>query len=65
MWCLRTGRTCVLTAVGFCVGYIPQYIAIHRTRKAGGFSMLVSFALITANTIRIYFWCVFDDATPV
>lgn len=39
-----------------CAGYIPQYLKIRRSKNAEGFSTLVSFALITSNTIRLFFW---------
>lgn len=38
-------------------GYIPQMQKIRSTRNADGFSTVVSLILITANTIRIFFWC--------
>jgi solute carrier family 66, member 2 len=41
---------------GGVVPYIPQYAEIRRTENAEGFSLLVCFALLIANTLRILFW---------
>lgn len=43
---------------GGVVPYIPQYIEIHKTQNADGFSNYVCFVLLLANTLRIVFWYV-------
>ena len=42
--------------VGAIVGYVPQYRTIQTTRNAEGFSTLVSVILISANTMKLFFW---------
>ena len=37
-------------------GYIPQYLSMRKTRSVEGFSPLVSFILLIANMLRIFFW---------
>lgn len=41
---------------GGVIPYIPQYLEISRTNDAEGFSLLVCFILLIANTTRIFFW---------
>ncbi|CAF0774640.1 unnamed protein product [Rotaria sordida] len=41
---------------GGVIPYIPQYLVIHRTRNAEGFSSYVCLTLLIANIIRIEFW---------
>lgn len=49
-----------LAATGIIFGgvipYVPQYLEIHRTQNADGFSIYVCFVLLVANTLRIVFW---------
>lgn len=42
--------------IGGVIPYIPQYRQIKKTKDAEGFSLLVCFALLIANTLRIMFW---------
>merc|ERR1712227_633257 len=41
---------------GGVVPYIPQYRDIARTQNTDGFSPMVCFVLLIANTLRILFW---------
>ena len=41
---------------GGVVPYIPQYRDIARTENTDGFSPMVCFVLLIANTLRILFW---------
>lgn len=41
---------------GGIIPYIPQYIEIHKTQNASGFSTYVCLNLIAANVLRIIFW---------
>ncbi len=43
---------------GGVVPYIPQYLAIKKSKTTKGFSLYVCLALIVANILRILFWCV-------
>ena len=49
-----------LAATGIVFGgvlpYIPQYLEIHKSQNANGFSIYVCFVLLLANTLRIIFW---------
>ena len=38
------------------LGYIHQYIKIYRLKNSEGFSKFISFVLIIAYNIRIFFW---------
>lgn len=50
----------ILSDIGFVVmplmGYIHQYMKIHRLKSSEGFSKMVSFILIFAFDVRIFFW---------
>ena len=50
----------ILSDIGFIifplVGYVHQFIKINRLKSSEGFSKLVSFILIFAFDIRIFFW---------
>ena len=50
----------VFSDIGFIVfplvGYVHQFIKINRLKSSEGFSKLVSFILIFAFDIRIFFW---------
>lgn len=41
---------------GGVVPYIPQYLAIKKSKTTKGFSLYVCLALIVANILRILFW---------
>ena len=41
---------------GGVVPYIPQYRDIARSQNIDGFSPMVCFVLLMANTLRILFW---------
>jgi len=41
---------------GGVVPYIPQYRDIARSQSTDGFSPMVCFVLLMANTLRILFW---------
>ena len=41
---------------GGVVPYIPQYRDIARSANTDGFSPMVCFVLLMANTLRILFW---------
>jgi len=41
---------------GGVVPYIPQYRDIARSQNTDGFSPMVCFVLLMANTLRILFW---------
>ena len=41
---------------GPSLGYIPQYYEIAHTKNTHAFSILVSFILLIANILRIFFW---------
>jgi hypothetical protein len=43
--------------LGGALPYVPQYQQIRSTGNAEGFSLLVPFVLIVANTLRVFFWC--------
>ena len=42
--------------IGPCIGYIMQTMTMVQTNQADGFSTFVSFILIVANLIRIFWW---------
>lgn len=47
---------CAALIFGPIVGYIPQYEQIRSSGDPAGFSTLVCFILIVANTMRMFFW---------
>lgn len=46
----------VIMIFGPSLGYIPQYYEISHTKNTRAFSTLVSFILLIANILRIFFW---------
>jgi len=46
----------VAMVIGGVIPYVPQYRAIKRTENPEGFSTLVCFFLLVANSLRILFW---------
>lgn len=65
--CVRVPHPCpVLTRTRLAPfsGYIPQYIEIKRTQNEEGFSTGVSFILLVANVMRVFFWCVCRHRPP-
>jgi len=42
--------------IGPCIGYIMQTMTMVQTNQADGFSTFVSFILIVANLIRVFWW---------
>ncbi|XP_055377317.1 solute carrier family 66 member 2 isoform X2 [Condylostylus longicornis] len=42
--------------VGGVIPYVPQYREIKKTQDAEGFSLYVCLALLSANSLRIFFW---------
>ncbi|CAJ1027301.1 PQ loop repeat, putative [Leishmania lindenbergi] len=38
------------------IGYVAQYLEIHRTWSIEGYSPVVSLILLTSNTLRIYYY---------
>ncbi len=47
---------CYVSLSRLMPGYIPQYIEIEKTQNADGFSTGVSFILLVAHCIRVFFW---------
>lgn len=41
---------------GGVIPYFPQYMEIHNTGNADGFSIYVCLVLLLANILRIIFW---------
>ena len=41
---------------GGVLPYVPQYREIKNTQNADGFSTMVCFVQLLANTLRIVFW---------
>jgi hypothetical protein len=50
--------------LGPTVGYMSQYRKIYSSKSADGFSIFVSFILIVANVLRI-FWRVVADFSEI
>src|ERR1700722_5570665 len=46
----------IIMIFGPSLGYIPQYYEIAHTKNTHAFSILVSFILLIANILRIFFW---------
>lgn len=42
--------------IGCVIPYVPQYIAIYKTKNCSGFSTFVCLTLLMANILRIAFW---------
>ena len=64
--CANSVMRIMWAAVACCVpafraGYIPQYREIAKTQNEEGFSTGVSFILLVANIMRVFFWCVAVD----
>jgi hypothetical protein len=48
----------LMIVFGGVIPYLPQYREIQLTQNAEGFSILVCFVQLMANTLRIVFWSV-------
>ena len=57
-WAYHASPFCIKGAMifGGVVPYIPQYRDIARSENTDGFSPMVCFVLLIANTLRILFW---------
>lgn len=46
----------LLMIIAPLIGYVDQYRTISKTKSSDGFSTLISFILVTANILRIFYW---------